>query len=368
MAPSVRSAKTDNAARPSMMPMPAEWEAHAATWLAWPHNRSDWPGKFAPVPWVYAEIVRHIVPGEIVHIVVNDAAHEKAARTVLASAHVPRENVVLHRWRTDRGWTRDSGAIIVRDKGGSQVALNWRFNAWAKYSDWRNDNKLARYMADFLGLECICPAESANGSQSATRTPLVLEGGAVEVNGCGTMMATEECLLSDEIQVRNPGVGREQLEAVFRHFLGIRKVIWLERGIVGDDTHGHIDDIARFVSPDTVLAAVEPNPSDPNHKPLQANLERLRASTDQNGRPLRVIELPMPSPVWFRKQRLPASYANFYISNAAVLVPAFNDPKDRIALNILADLFPDRATVGIYCGDLILGLGAIHCMTQQQPK
>jgi agmatine deiminase len=350
--------------------MPAEWELHAATWLAWPHNRSDWPGKYEPIPWVYAEIVRHLVRGEQVHIVVDNKTWEQKARTVLTRAHVCLENVEFHCWPTDRVWVRDSGAIFVRRCGQGRVALNWRFNAWAKYPDWRNDDRLASRMARYLKLECLKPtlADCCNSQLRTRNSQLVLEGGSIDVNGRGAMLTTEECLLSRDVQVRNPGVSREQLECVFQQYLGVSKVIWLERGIVGDDTHGHIDDVARFVAPDTVVAAVEPDPEDPNHEPLQRNLERLRHATDQDGRPLRVVELPMPAPVRFRGQRLPASYANFYIANAAVLVPTFSDPQDRVALNILADLFPDRSVVGIHCGDLVWGLGTIHCMTQQEPR
>jgi agmatine deiminase len=382
--------------------MPAEWEPHAATWLAWPHNRSDWPGKYEPIPWVYAEIVRHIAAGELVHIVVNDRAWEQKACAVLTRSHVPIENVRFHRWPTDRVWTRDSGAIFVRDGQATQIALDWRFNAWAKYNDWHKDDKLAARMARYLGLNRVQPVashesrvasdkrqvvkrDSGFGPEPGSSIPaknrllpdsrrvtrdsrLVLEGGSIDVNGCGAILTTEECLLSSDVQVRNPGLRREDLECAFRHYLGARKVIWLERGIAGDDTHGHIDDIARFVSPDTVVAAVEPNRDDPNYEPLRRNLDALRKAGDQDGKPLRVVELPMPAPVIFRGQRLPASYANFYIANAAVLVPTFNDPKDSTALNLLAELFPARRVVGIACRDLIWGLGAIHCLTQQQPK
>ena len=199
------------------------------------------------------------------------------------------------------------------------------------------------------------------------RKPFVLEGGSIDVNGLGTLITTEECLLSS-VQQRNPGLSREQIESAFHEYLGITNVIWLERGIAGDDTHGHVDDITRFVAPNVVATAVEPNTSDPNHEPLAANLRRLEYARDQDGRQLTIVELPMPRPIVFRKQRLPASYANFYIANACVLVPVFNDPNDRHALNTLAGVFRDREVVPIYCGDLIWGLGAIHCMTQQQPK
>ena len=343
--------------------MPAEWEPHEATWIAWPHNREDWPGKFQPIPWAYAEIVRHIARGEKVRILVNDGAHQRAAERVLKQAHVGSENVEFFRFKTDRVWTRDSGPIFVTREHEPKIAItHWHFNGWAKYGNHKKDQKLPTFVAQELRVLAWEPAIVVN----AKRRRVVLEGGSIDVNGRGTMVTTEECLLSD-VQQRNRGLSREQLEELFADYLGINKIIWLGNGIAGDDTHGHVDDISRFVSPDTVLTVVEKNASDPNHGPLQENLRRLRKATDQHGKKLNVIELPLPSPVWFQGQRLPASYANFYIANAAVLVPTFNDPNDRVALNILKECFPERDVVGIYCGDFIWGLGAIHCATQQQP-
>ncbi len=343
--------------------MPAEWEPHEATWIAWPHNRTDWPGKFEAIPWVYAEIVRHLARVERVEIIVANGAEEKRARQILSRAHVELGNVRFHPWRTDRVWTRDSGPIFVRRYDTGEVALtHWRFNAWAKYPDWKRDSQLPERIRKLLKLPAWRPAVAPGGR----RHEVVLEGGSIDVNGRGTLLTTEECLLSN-VQQRNPGLGRGDLEKVFAEYLGIKKVLWLEAGIVGDDTHGHVDDIARFVGPDTVVAVVEGNSKDENFAILQNNLERLQAMSDQDGRPLRVIPLPMPAPVVFREQRLPASYANFYIANGLVLVPTFNDPNDRLALNTLAELFPKWRVVGIHCGDFIWGLGAIHCMTQQQP-
>ena len=350
--------------------MPAEWEPHAATWIAWPHNRTDWPGKFEPIPWVYASIVRHLVAHERVEIIVNDSHQQRAAVAALKLAHVPLDNLRFHRWHTNRCWTRDYGPMFVRVQRSTAAAqqasrlaiVDWHFNAWAKYRDWKHDRAIAASASRKLGLELISAELPTRGKAAR----VVLEGGAIDVNGRGTVMLTRECLLS-RTQQRNPGLSRRDLEQVLASYLGATKVIWLNRGIAGDDTHGHIDDIARFVAPNTAVAAVENNPGDPNYGPLQENLRQLKNETDQDGRPLRVIELPMPSPVFFRGQRLPASYANFYIANGIVLVPIFNDPNDRTALNTLAELFPDRSVVGVYCGDLIWGLGAIHCMTQQQP-
>ena len=353
--------------------MPAEWEPHAATWLVWPQNATDWPGKFAPIPWVYADIVRHLSRHETVHLVVDNATVEARARRVLNRTGIPTPSpfqgegwgevsedyprVIFHQWPTNRGWTRDSGPIFVKN-GDTVDVTNWGFNAWAKYDDWPLDNELPGHIAAALSLHQWCP--EIDGRR------LILEGGSIDVNGAGLMLTTEECLLS-EIQWRNPGIDRPQLETAFRDYLGVQKVIWLDRGIVGDDTHGHVDDITRFVSVDTVVTAVEPDTADPNHEILAENLHRLRAATDLDGRLLNIVELPMPAPVIFNGQRVPASYANFYIANGVVLVPTFNDPKDRTALDILSRLFPTREVIGIHSRDLIWGLGALHCMTQQQP-
>jgi agmatine deiminase len=349
--------------------VPAEWEPHDATWLAWPHFKGDWPGKFEPIPWVYAEIIRHLSRRERVELIVSDAASEKRARKTLKLANVLNQNIRFHRWPTNRVWTRDSGctfvsiaATLARETGRSPAnleAIKWRFNAWAKYSNYRHDEKIGSLMAK---------AARAHENRAHHRnTRVVLEGGSIDVNGRGTLLTTEECLLS-KIQQRNPGFRREDYEQVFANYLGIRQVIWLGRGITGDDTHGHVDDITRFVAPRTILTMVEPNPKDKNHAPLRENLRRLKSATDQDGKPFQIVELPMPSPVTFEGRRLPASYGNFYIANGAVLVPVFNDPNDRIALNTLTEVFPSREIVPIYSGDLIWGFGALHCMTQQQPR
>ena len=341
--------------------MPAEWEPHEATWIAWPHNESDWPGKFECIPHIYAEIVRNLARVEKVHIIVNDAAAEKRARKVLKECGALGASVRFHHWTTDRVWTRDSGPIFVRN--GKKLAItNWKFNAWAKYPDWKHDDLLPDHIGDLLGSEEFAPAAIKNRKIHR----VVLEAGSIDVNGRGTMLTTEECLLSKQ-QQRNPGLTRADLEAIFEKYLGVRNVVWLGKGIAGDDTHGHVDDISRFVGPRTVLSVVEPYRRDPNHTPLKQNFKRLKAATDQDGKRLDVIELPMPSPILQRRQRLPASYANFYIANGIVLVPIFGDPNDRIALDIIASAFPKRSVIPIYCRDFIWGLGAIHCMTQQQP-
>jgi len=343
--------------------MPAEWDRHAATWLAWPHNPEDWPGKFQPIPWVYADIVRHLSQVEDVHILAQDAAAAKRVRNILKRVGAALDRVHFHPWPTNRVWTRDSGPIFVTSTvTNSELAplavTNWKFNAWAKYDDWQLDDALPQQAASLL--------EAPEWTPHIGDHRLVLEGGSIDVNGAGVLLTTEECLLSD-VQQRNPGITREQLEQAFRDYLGIEQVIWLDRGIAGDDTHGHVDDISRFVSANTIVTAVERNTSDENCQPLQENLERLRTARDHNGQLFRIIELPLPAPVVFEGQRLPASYANFYIANEIVLVPTFNDPNDRVALNTLSDAFPGRKIVGIHSLDLVWGLGTLHCMTQQQP-
>jgi agmatine deiminase len=363
--------------------MPAEWEPHEATWMAWPHYRDDWPGKFEPIPWVYAEIIRHLARHERVELIVKDAASEKRARKILGRAKALSDNVCFHRWPTNRVWTRDSGCIFVKCGAGALAreghdfsradveakkkrpsapeglaAIKWRFNAWAKYPNWQHDEKIGSLMAEVAHAQEIRPMLG--------KSRIVLEGGSIDVNGQGTLLTTEECLLS-KVQQRNPGMKRGDYKKLFADYLGIKNVIWLGSGIVGDDTHGHVDDLTRFVSPDTVVTVIESDPNDPNYEPLRENIRRLREATDQDGKPLAIIELPMPSPVFFEGRRLPASYGNFYIANGIVLVPVFDDPNDRFALDILADLFPDREVIGIYCGDLVWGFGTLHCMTQQQP-
>jgi len=343
--------------------MPAEWDRHEATWLAWPHNPEDWPGKFQAIPWLYAEIVRLLAGHERVHLIVQNGKEETRARGILRRASANLDQVSFHQWPTDRVWMRDSGPIFVRNGEGQVAITDWRFNAWAKYPDWHRDDQIPARAKELLSFPAWQPAiPLSDGGEHR----LVLEGGSIDTNGDGILLTTEECLLS-EVQQRNPGVSRGQLEQALHDFLGIDKVIWLDRGAAGDDTHGHIDDITRFVGPTTILTAVESNTSDANHEPLAENLERLKEARTLDGKQFTIVELPMPRPVVFRGQRLPASYANFYAANGIVLVPTFHDPSDRIALSILAEVFPDREVIGIHSVDLIWGLGALHCMTQQQP-
>ena len=382
--------------------MPAEWEPHAATWLAWPHYQGDWPGKFEPISWVYAEIIRNLAKHERVELIVSNGTAARQARQVLERADALSDNIRFHRWPTNRVWLRDSGCIFLTptqqlgfarpDSRGrlsphghladahregheltraverqitsealapeGPLALKFRFNAWAKYSNWRLDEKIGSLMAKATHAHEIRP--ESLGSR------IVLEGGSIDVNGAGTLLTTEECLLSKQ-QERNPHMTRVQYEKAFADYFGAPHTIWLGRGIFGDDTHGHVDDLTRFVRKDTVITMIERDSKDVNHAPLLANLRRLQSARDQDGKQLTVVELPMPQPVIFEGRRLPASYANFYIANGVVLAPVFNRPNDRIALNTLAELFPTREIVPIYSGDFIWGLGAMHCMTQQQP-
>jgi agmatine deiminase len=318
--------------------MPAEWEPHAATWIAWPHNRSDWPGRFAPIPWVYGEIVRKLAAVEKVRILVQGERIEQQARRVLEKAGANLDAVEFFRRETDRVWTRDYCPLFVKSGRGETALTAWRFNGWAKYANHTRDAAIPGYVAKRLKLPVFAPG-------------MVLEGGSIDVNGAGLLLTTEECLLSD-VQQRNPGMSREQVEARMREFLGVERVIWLKTGIAGDDTHGHVDDLARFVDAETVVLVADADPAD------AVTLRRAG---------LKVVRLPMPKPLVFDGVRVPASYANFYIANGLVLVPTFNDANDRAALNALAKAFADREVVGINCTELIWGLGALHCMTQQQP-
>ena len=341
--------------------MPAEWERHDATWIGWPHNRSDWPGKISAIPWVYGEIVRRIAPGEIVRILVESESHEARAKTVLSRTGVEARRVRFHRFPTNRGWTRDFGPMFVtRDRPAPRKAIvGFGFNGWAKYDDWKLDRQVPKRAARALKLPLL-KAESAGRS-------VVLEGGSIDVNGKGSLLTTEECLLDQKIQPRNPGMTRAELERALGAHLGATNVLWLGRGIAGDDTHGHVDDLARFVGPRTAVLCRETDPKDDNYPALEENRERFEGFRLEDGSRIDVVDLPMPAPLNFAGRRLPASYANFYVSNDAVLVPTFNDPNDRRALGILSELFAGRTVVGIHAVDLVWGLGTIHCLTQQEP-
>jgi agmatine deiminase len=378
--------------------MPAEWEPHEATWLAWPHELTDWPGKFSPIPWAFAEIVRHLTRVERVYLLVEDRTAEVRARATLEKAGAIVEAITFFHIPTDRGWMRDSGPIAVvarqRDEAGldapvapaslpansgeaeetqhrrleagatragieSAALLNFAFNGWAKYDDWKKDARVVAYANRRLKRNVILPEHK--------KQRVVLEGGSIDVNGAGTLLTTEECLLS-EVQSRNPGFTKFDYAQIFKRYFGVTHVLWLKRGIAGDDTHGHIDDLARFVDARTVVAVSEADRTSENYQPLAENLALLREMKDQDGQPLRVETLPMPKPVWFAGQLLPASYANFYIANRVVLLPVFHDVCDQWAIAVLQNAFPKRTIVPIDCRELIWGLGAFHCLTQQQPK
>ena len=341
--------------------MPAEWEPHRATWMAWPHHEPDWPGKLAAIPWVYAEIARVLAEHEPVEILCQDGSVVEAARTALAAHGVRRDRLTLHSVPTDRVWLRDSGPTGVIDSSGDVVLVKWGFNGWAKYPNWEHDARVGAAIARLTALRSVEPTRPDTGA------PIVLEGGGIDVNGDGLLLVTEEWLLSD-VQIRNPGLGREDYERIFAQWLGVRRTIWLGEGCAGDDTHGHIDDVARFIGPDTVVIGVEEDPADDNHARSIDNVRRLEAAAAEPGvGPLRIVTFPFPRPVIMDGVRLPASYLNLYIANGVVLVPTFNDPNDRVALNTLAELMPGREVVGIHAVDLVWGLGTLHCLTQQEP-
>jgi agmatine deiminase len=339
---------------------PAEWEAHHATWIAWPHHEPDWPGHFEPIPLVYAEIVNALHTHERVEILCNDETVRADTVRCLAARGVDPANYRLHTCATDRAWLRDSAPTAVQNSAGAVELVRWGFNAWAKYENFSSDAQVGVEIARVTGLPLREPRRADGKGR------VILEGGGIETDGAGTLLVTEEWLLSDS-QIRNPGFGRADYERLFTDELGIKRTIWLGEGCVGDDTHGHIDDVARFVSRGVVVIAHEEDPSDENHRRSVDNLARLRVARDANREEVRVVTLPFPRAVMTEGQRLPASYANFYIANGIVIVPVFDDPNDRVALATLAELFPDRHVVGIQCRELVWGLGALHCLTQQQP-
>ncbi len=337
---------------------PAEWEKHKSTIICFPHQKEDWPGKFMPIPWVYTEIVKYLVQGEIVRIIVQSKNHIEKVKSYFNRAHIPLDNINFVITKTDRSWMRDSSPAFVK-AGNKTRAVEFAFNGWAKYSNHKLDRKIPKVLSKHLNIEI----ESAMHKNRN----VVLEGGAIDVNGKGTLITTEECLLDEKIQTRNPEFTKKDYEEIFKKYLGIKNVIWLKKGIAGDDTHGHVDDFCRFVNYNTLLVCSEEKSIDENYKPLKENLEILEnVKLEDNSKP-DVVKLPMPRPIIFEGTRLPASYANFYISNYAVLVPTFNDSNDRIALNIIKEFFQDREVIGIHSVDLVWGLGTLHCLTHEEP-
>ena len=345
--------------------MPAEWEPHEATWLGWPHNASDWPGKFEIIPWVYGEMVRKISAGENIRLLVRHKTDENFARRIFKKAGVDLRKIQFVTHPTNRGWTRDTGPIFVKKaESGKRKAetaiVHFHFNGWAKYDNWRKDTKVPETAAQAARQKTFSRAMRAiRNSEFETRN-FVIEGGGIELNGRGTLITTEECYLHPKIQVRNPGLGKKEIETTLKNYLGVKNIFWLAKGPKGDDTHGHIDDICRFVNAKTLVLVREKNPRDENYRPLAENWERIEDLRLEDGSKPEVVELPMPSPLYFDGVRLPASYANFYICNAAVIVPTFNDPNDRVALGILGELFRDRPVVGIHAVDLVWGFGSLH--------
>ncbi|MBM62248.1 MAG: agmatine deiminase [Acidobacteria bacterium] len=346
--------------------MPAEWQPHRATWLVWPHNQNDWPGKLVSVTWAYGELIRHLAPHETVVVVFASPEEESSALWQLRQIGVDINKIERVECSTNRSWIRDTGGTFIKKEGlqsnSSEVALvDWGFNGWGKYSDWVLDNKLPENLARVKGYRRFLPSHPQQGR------PVVLEGGSIDVNGQGVGLTTEQCLLDNRVQPRNPVLGLTDLEEVLTDYLGLDNIIWLGGGIAGDDTHGHVDDVARFVGPNTVAIATETNQADINYLPLRENLERLEVAKTKAGH-LTVVPIPMPQPLYFDGQRLPASYLNFYLANEVVLVPTFNDQADRVALGVFEELFPDHQVVGIHAVDLVLGLGSVHCLTLQEPQ
>ena len=335
--------------------MPPEWARHRATWLSWPHKEASWPGKFEPVPLIFADMVRELATGEEVRINVADAAAEVGVRELLRTRGVPHGNVFFHHNPTNDAWCRDHGPIFVQrmaDGRREEAIVDWGFNAWGgKYPPFDRDDVVPSRIGAELGIRVFHPG-------------IVMERSSLDVNGAGTLLTTESCLLNPN---RNPHLSREQIESYLRDFLGVREILWLGDGILGDDTDGHVDDITRFTSDDTIVTVVEDDPADPNHEPLRENLGRLRAMRRPDGQAYRIVTLPMPRPLEHEGQRLPASYANFYIANDVVLLPTYDPDRDDTARATLQDLFPTRRVVGIDCTDLVWGLGAFHCVTQQWP-
>ena len=337
---------------------PAEWEKQQGLLLCFPHNGNDWPGKYGAIQWAFVEFIKKVANVETVFLLVANEKLKEKVVGMLEMAHVKTENVSFIIQKTNRSWMRDSGPIIVKNNNGRE-ALNFNFNGWAKYSNYQLDKLVPSKVAAFLDI----PLTQA----MYKRKPVILEGGAIDSNGKGSLLTSEECLLHPSIQVRNENFTKADYEAVFKEYLGITNVIWLGDGIEGDDTHGHIDDLCRFVNEDTIITVVESNPSEANYKPLQDNLKRLQQAKLENGKSPNIVCLPMPKRIDFDEVRIPASYANFLILNKCVLVPTFNDPNDRLVLNIIADCFPDREIIGISAIDLIWGFGTLHCLSQQIP-
>ena len=337
--------------------MPAEWEKQKSTWIAWPHNKEDWPNKFDLIPTVFAEIISKICKFQKVNILIENKKAKKKINQLLKVFLANTKNISYIVCKTDRVWVRDSFPIFVKNRLNQKALIDWDFNAWAKYKNFSLDNKICNKINNLLKLKSIKPKQN--------NRRIVLEGGSIDVNGKGLLMTTKECLQS-KIQERNPGIKKKQYENIFNKFLGIKKVLWLSKGIVGDDTHGHVDDIARFVNEKKIFVAYEENKNDANYNILRQNYKILKKYKNKNN--LKIVKIPMPGAKYIDNVRVPASYLNFYIANKIVLVPMFNDTKDLVVLKIFKRHFKKRTVIPIDCSFLIWGFGAIHCMTQQEPS
>ena len=342
-----------------MRRFPAEWEKQQGLLLCFPHNGNDWPGKYGAIQWAFVEFIKKVALVETVFLVVADKKLKEKVEGMLETAHVNTKNISFIIHKTNRSWMRDSGPIIVKNSN-KREALNFNFNGWAKYHNFQLDKLVPSKVSSHLNMPLTQVTYKGK--------PVVLEGGAIDVNGKGTLITSEECLLHPTIQIRNKNFTKVDYEAIFKEYLGISNVIWVGDGIIGDDTHGHIDDLCRFVNEDTIITVIESNPKSKNFKPLQDNLNRLKKAVLENGKSPKIVELPMPTPLLFDGINIPASYANFLILNQCVLVPTFNDVHDREALNIIANCFPTREVIGISAIDLIWGFGTLHCLSQQIPE
>ena len=342
-----------------MRRFPAEWENQQGMLLCFPHNGNDWPGKYQAIQWAFVEFIKKVTAYEPLFLVVKDEKLKSNVIGMLERAHVNIKQVTFIIHKTNRSWMRDSGPIIIKN-GNSREALNFNFNGWAKYSNYRLDRHVPEKVANTLNIPLTQVVYKGK--------PVVLEGGAIDSNGKGTLLTSEECLLHPSIQVRNQGFTKADYETIFKEYFGITNTIWLGDGIKGDDTHGHIDDLCRFVNEDTIVTVIESDSKHPNYKALQDNLNRLQNASLENGKKPNIVTLPMPKEILFENVSLPASYANFLILNNCVLVPTFNDPNDRVALNTIADCFPNREVIGINAIDLIWGFGTLHCLSQQIPN
>ncbi|MBI9042407.1 agmatine/peptidylarginine deiminase [Lutibacter sp.] len=338
---------------------PAEWEKQQGILLCFPHNGNDWPGKYEAIQWAFVEFIKKVTSVEEVILVVASEKLKQKVIGMLETASVEISNVSFIIHKTNRSWMRDSGPIVVYNNGRRE-ALNFNFNGWAKYTNYQLDKHVPKQVSEHLNIPLTQVMHKGK--------PVIVEGGAIDVNGKGTLLTSEECLLHPTVQVRNKNFKKEDYETVFKEYLGVTNVIWLGDGIVGDDTHGHIDDLCRFVNEDTIITVIEDNINDANYAPLQDNLKRLQKAKLETGKSPKIVTLPMPKPLIFDGIQIPASYANFLILNKTVLVPTFNDSKDRIALNIIAKCFPDKEIIGINAIDLIWGFGTLHCLSQQIPN